>query len=29
VSLPMFPELTDEEVDFTIQKVLEWDKAQK
>ena len=27
VSLPMFPELTTEEVDFTIQKVLEWDRA--
>jgi dTDP-4-amino-4,6-dideoxygalactose transaminase len=27
VSLPMFPELTKEEVDYAIQKVLEWDKA--
>ena len=27
VSLPMFPELTDAEVDYSIQKVLEWDKA--
>jgi len=27
VSLPMFPELTEAEVDFTIQKCLEWDKA--
>ncbi|MDD5704692.1 MAG: DegT/DnrJ/EryC1/StrS family aminotransferase [Kiritimatiellae bacterium] len=27
VSLPMFPELTAEEVDYTIAKVLEWDKA--
>ncbi len=25
ISLPMFPELTNEEVDYTIQKVLEWD----
>jgi len=25
VSLPMFPELTKEEVDYTIAKVLEWD----
>ncbi len=25
VSLPMFPELTEQEVDFTIEKVLEWD----
>jgi dTDP-4-amino-4,6-dideoxygalactose transaminase len=25
VSLPMFPELTTEEVDYTISKVLEWD----
>jgi dTDP-4-amino-4,6-dideoxygalactose transaminase len=28
ISLPMFPELTDLEVDFVIAKVLEWDKAQ-
>ena len=28
VSLPMFPELTAEEVDYVIQKVMEWDKAQ-
>lgn len=28
VSLPMFPELTDKEVDFVIEKALEWDKAQ-
>ncbi len=27
VSLPMFPELTEQEVDFTIGKVLEWDKS--
>lgn len=26
LSLPMFPELTPEEVDYTIAKVLEWDK---
>jgi len=29
VSLPMFPELTEAEVDYVIAKVLEWDKAQK
>ncbi len=29
VSLPMFPELTAEEVNYTISKLLEWDKAQK
>ena len=29
VSLPMFPELTAEEVDYVIAKTLEWDKAQK
>jgi len=28
VSLPMFPELTAEEVDYVIAKVQEWDKAQ-
>ncbi len=27
VSLPMFPELTQEEVDYTISKVLEWDRS--
>jgi dTDP-4-amino-4,6-dideoxygalactose transaminase len=27
VSLPMFPELTAEEVDYVIRKCLEWDKA--
>jgi len=27
VSLPMFPELTEAEIDYTIQKCLEWDKA--
>jgi dTDP-4-amino-4,6-dideoxygalactose transaminase len=25
VSLPMFPELTEAQVDFTIEKVIEWD----
>ncbi len=25
ISLPMFPELAEEEVDYTIEKVLEWD----
>src|SRR6185295_15839335 len=29
VSLPMFPELTEQEVDYVIAKTLEWDKAQK
>jgi dTDP-4-amino-4,6-dideoxygalactose transaminase len=28
ISLPMFPELTAEEVDYAIAKVLEWEKAQ-
>lgn len=28
VSLPMFPELTQEEVDCVIAKVIEWDQAQ-
>lgn len=27
ISLPMFPELTQEEVDYVAQKCLEWDKA--
>jgi dTDP-4-amino-4,6-dideoxygalactose transaminase len=27
VSLPMFPELTDSEVDYTIEQCREWDKA--
>ncbi len=27
VSLPMFPELTQEEIDYVISKVVEWDKA--
>jgi dTDP-4-amino-4,6-dideoxygalactose transaminase len=29
VSLPMFPELMAEEVDYVIAKTMEWDKAQK
>jgi dTDP-4-amino-4,6-dideoxygalactose transaminase len=29
ISLPMFPELTQEEVDATIAKVLEWDRTVK
>jgi len=29
ISLPMFPELTAEEVDYVVAKCLEWDKAQK
>jgi dTDP-4-amino-4,6-dideoxygalactose transaminase len=29
VSLPMFPELTSEEVDQVIEKVLEWDRGAK
>ena len=28
ISLPMFPELTQEEVDYVIAKCIEWDKAQ-
>jgi dTDP-4-amino-4,6-dideoxygalactose transaminase len=28
VSLPMFPELTDDEVDYTIEQCRKWDKAQ-
>ena len=27
LSLPMFPELTDEEVDYTIAQLVAWDKA--
>jgi dTDP-4-amino-4,6-dideoxygalactose transaminase len=27
ISLPMFPELTEEEVDYTAAKVLEWDRS--
>jgi dTDP-4-amino-4,6-dideoxygalactose transaminase len=26
ISLPMFPELTQDEVDYTVEKVLEWDR---
>ena len=29
VSLPMYPELTEGEVDFVVAKVLEWDKSVK
>jgi dTDP-4-amino-4,6-dideoxygalactose transaminase len=29
VSLPMFPELTQEEVDYVIEKVREWDQANR
>jgi dTDP-4-amino-4,6-dideoxygalactose transaminase len=28
VSLPMFPELTEQEVDYVVSKCLEWDKGQ-
>ena len=28
ISLPMFPELKEDEVDYVISKVVEWDKAQ-
>jgi dTDP-4-amino-4,6-dideoxygalactose transaminase len=28
ISLPMFPELTEQEVDYVVAKTLEWDKAQ-
>ena len=28
LSLPMFPELTDEEADYTIEKCIEWDRSQ-
>jgi len=28
ISLPMFPELTEQEVDYVIAKVMEWDKGQ-
>ncbi len=27
ISLPMYPELTEEEVDYVIEKVLEWDRS--
>jgi len=29
ISLPMFPELTEQEVDYVVAKALEWDRAQK
>jgi dTDP-4-amino-4,6-dideoxygalactose transaminase len=29
VSLPMFPELTDDEVDYTIERCLAWDRQQR
>jgi dTDP-4-amino-4,6-dideoxygalactose transaminase len=29
LSLPMFPELTDDEVDYTIEKVVEWDRQNR
>ena len=29
LSLPMFPELTNEEADYTIEQLVKWDKAQK
>ena len=29
VSLPMFPELTEEEVDYTIDRVLDWDRRTR
>ena len=29
VSLPMYPELTDAEVDYVVARVLEWDKAAR
>jgi dTDP-4-amino-4,6-dideoxygalactose transaminase len=29
VSLPMFPELTNEEVDYTIEQCVKWDRMQK
>jgi dTDP-4-amino-4,6-dideoxygalactose transaminase len=28
VSLPIFPELTEEEIDYVVAKVLEWDRAE-
>lgn len=27
ISLPMFPELTEAEIDYTVEKVLEWDRS--
>src|SRR6266700_1392252 len=29
ISLPMYPELTEQEVDYVVSKALDWDKAQK
>ena len=29
LSLPMYPELTQEELDLTVEAILEWDRAQK
>lgn len=29
ISLPMFPELTEEEVDYTIERVFDWDKRAR
>ncbi len=29
ISLPMYPELTEQEVDYVVSKSLDWDKAQK
>jgi dTDP-4-amino-4,6-dideoxygalactose transaminase len=29
ISLPMFPELTEEEVDYTVRRVLEWDRSAR
>jgi len=29
LSLPMFPELRDDEVDYTIEKCVEWDRSRK
>ncbi|HVO60449.1 MAG TPA: DegT/DnrJ/EryC1/StrS family aminotransferase [Terriglobales bacterium] len=29
ISLPMFPELTEEEVDYTIDRVLDWDRRAR
>jgi dTDP-4-amino-4,6-dideoxygalactose transaminase len=29
VSLPMYPELTEEEVDYTVERVLDWDKRAR
>jgi dTDP-4-amino-4,6-dideoxygalactose transaminase len=29
ISLPMFPELTEEEVDYAIEKVLAWDRSAR